>query len=70
MPEDQALQIHWHITSPDLTTEELELIIAFLGTLTDESLLPQLPKQVPSGLPVVDANYQKSHLNNNQYSGE
>lgn len=70
VPEDQALQIHWHITSPDLTTEELELIIAFLGTLTDESLLPQLPKQVPSGLPVVDANYQKSHLNNNQYSGE
>lgn len=68
--EDQALQIHWHITSPDLTTEELELIVAFLGTLTDESLLPQLPKQVPSGLPVVDANYQKSHLNNNQYSGE
>ena len=70
VPEDQALQIHWHITSPDLTTEELELIVAFLGTLTDESLLPQLPKQVPSGLPVVDANYQKSHLNNNQYSGE
>ncbi|QOL26833.1 cytochrome-c peroxidase [Thalassotalea sp. LPB0316] len=70
IPKDQQLQIHWHITSPDLTKHELELIVAFLGTLTDESLTPAIPQQVPSGLPVVDEKYQQTHLNNNQYSGE
>jgi cytochrome c peroxidase len=36
-----------------LTTGEQEDLIAFLGTLTDESRLPEVPDHVPSGLPVV-----------------
>jgi parallel beta-helix repeat protein len=36
-----------------LTAEEKADLIAFLGSLTDVSALPQVPQGVPSGLPVV-----------------
>jgi cytochrome c peroxidase len=36
-----------------LTPQEKADLIAFLLALTDESALPQVPKRVPSGLPVV-----------------
>jgi parallel beta-helix repeat protein len=36
-----------------LTPQEKADIIAFLLALTDESALPEIPKRVPSGLPVV-----------------
>jgi parallel beta-helix repeat protein len=36
-----------------LTSEEQQDLIAFLNALTDESQLPEVPKRVPSGLPVV-----------------
>ena len=58
VPKDQKLQIHWHIWEPNLTDEEVELIVAFLGTLTDESLTPKVPAKVPSGLPPIDAKTQ------------
>ncbi len=58
VPKNESLQLHWHIWEPDLTGEEMQLIVDFLGTLTDESLTPEIPKQLPSGLPVVDEKYQ------------
>lgn len=36
----------------DLTPDEKTDLTAFLEALTDESMLPEVPKQVPSGLPV------------------
>lgn len=50
VPEGEDLHLHWHITSPDLTEYELDRIVDFLGTLTDESLAPAVPGRVPSGL--------------------
>ena len=41
-----------------ITPEEKHDLIAFLGSLTDESNLPEFPDNVPSGLPVV------THLKN------
>jgi cytochrome c peroxidase len=43
-----------------LTPQEKADLIAFLLALTDESALPQVPKRVPSGLPVVQP--QVPHL--------
>jgi cytochrome c peroxidase len=50
IPEGENLHLHWHITSPDLTDYELDRLVDFMGTLTDESLKPQIPARVPSGL--------------------
>src|SRR6185295_8781007 len=36
-----------------LSEDEQKDLIAFLGSLTDESALPEIPDRVPSGLPVV-----------------
>ncbi|GAA5134146.1 cytochrome-c peroxidase [Thalassotalea piscium] len=59
IPEGEEMLIHWHISEPNLTDDELDLIVTFLGTLTDESLTPRIPQQVPSGLPVIDEKYQE-----------
>jgi len=68
VPEGEQLYLHWHIWEPNLTDEEIDLIVEFLGALEDESLTPEVPHQVPSGLPVVDANYQQANKakNNNK----
>lgn len=63
IPEGESLQLHWHIWEPNLTDNELDLIVEFLGALSDESLTPQVPKFVPSGLPVIDAAHQKNLSN-------
>jgi cytochrome c peroxidase len=56
VPAGVDLQLHWHISSPNLSTYELDRLVDFLGTLTDESLVPQIPQQLPSGLsPVAQA---------------
>ena len=47
------------------TEEELDLIVDFLGALTDESLTPAIPKTVPSGLAPIDEKYQASQQKNN-----
>ncbi|NMP17599.1 cytochrome c peroxidase [Thalassotalea sp. Y01] len=57
VPEDEELLIHWHIWEPNLRPEEIDLIVEFLHSLNDESLTPQLPESLPSGLPVVDQKY-------------
>jgi len=51
VPAGVDLQLHWHISSPQLSDYELDRLVDFLGTLTDESLAPAVPRRVPSGLP-------------------
>ena len=46
------LYLHWHIWEPQLSEQELDRLVDFLGALTDESFLPATPRRVPSGLPV------------------
>ncbi|GHE98151.1 hypothetical protein GCM10011501_29600 [Thalassotalea profundi] len=67
IPEGETMLIHWHISEPNLTDDELDLIVTFLGTLTDASLTPRIPTKVPSGLPVVDKKYQQ-RISENQSS--
>jgi cytochrome c peroxidase len=50
VPKDVDLILHWHIWEPNLKEEEIDKIVAFLKTLTDESFKPEIPKQNPSGL--------------------
>ncbi len=50
VPKDQELILHWHIWEPDLSDSELDKLVAFLKTLTDESFKPKIPIRVPSGL--------------------
>lgn len=56
VPAGVDLRLHWHISSPNLTDDELDRLVDFLGTLTDESLKPQVPETVPSGLAPVTHN--------------
>ncbi|MFC3092801.1 cytochrome-c peroxidase [Alteromonas sediminis] len=62
VPENETLQLHWHIWEPNLTREEVLLIVEFLGTLTDESLIPAIPDKVPSGRSVTQALQVQSTL--------
>lgn len=52
LPEEEKSRVivHWHIWEPRLTDNELDRLVDFLGTLTDESFKPQIPERVPSGL--------------------
>lgn len=50
VPQGEKLAIHWHIWEPQLTATELDRLVDFLRTLTDESFRPQIPAQLPSGL--------------------
>jgi cytochrome c peroxidase len=55
VPKSVPQQVHWHIAmkAPQLSQADVEALVAFLGTLTDESLKPRVPEAVPSGLPVA-----------------
>ena len=55
VPRKEQLMIHWHIWEPNLTDQEVTLLSKFLGTLTDQSFMPEIPWSVPSGLPVARA---------------
>lgn len=50
VPDGENLLIHWHIWEPNLTDYELERLVDFLKTLTDESFKPIIPEALPSGL--------------------
>ena len=63
VPQGVELHLHWHISSPDLTDYELDRLVDFLATLTDESLKPQIPEQLPSGLTPV-APRPTAHIEN------
>jgi cytochrome c peroxidase len=53
VPENEDLLIHWHIVDPKLSKDELECLVAFLHTLTDESFKPAVPKRLPSGFNIL-----------------
>ncbi len=50
VPDGENLLIHWHIWEPNLTDYELDRLVDFLKTLTDESFKPKVPEVLPSGL--------------------
>ena len=50
VPKGEQLRIHWHIWEPNLTDYEMDRIVDFLQTLTDESFMPIIPVEVPTGL--------------------
>jgi len=49
VPPREKLHIHWHIWEPKLTGNELDRLVDFLKTLTDESFKPRVPQVLPSG---------------------
>ena len=53
VPEGEDLLLHWHISEPNLTGDELDRLVDFMGTLSDSSLLPIIPQSVPSGLTTI-----------------
>jgi len=53
VPEGVDMHIHWHIWEPNLTDYEMDRVVDFLRTLTDESFTPQIPERIPSGLAPV-----------------
>ncbi|WP_227020879.1 cytochrome-c peroxidase [Arenibacter algicola] len=52
VPEGENLLIHWHIWEPNLTDYEMDRLVDFLKTLTDESFKPKTPEVLPSGLKI------------------
>jgi len=50
VPKGEKLTVHWHIWEPKLSAREIDLLVDFLGALTDESFKPETPKRLPSGL--------------------
>ena len=50
VPEGEELKIHWHIWEPNLTEDELDRLVDFLKTFTDESFKPEQPLRLPSRL--------------------
>ena len=70
VPEDVDLHLHWHISSPNLTDYELDRLVDFLGTLTDESLMPVIPQQLPSGLSPAQQDSIPHVVSNENTSGE
>lgn len=54
VPENENLSLHWHIWEPKLSEDELDRLVDFLRTLTDQSFMPVLPQAVPSGLTPIN----------------
>ncbi|MBI2384107.1 MAG: cytochrome-c peroxidase [Gammaproteobacteria bacterium] len=50
VPPGEKLSLHWHIWEPKLAEREIDRLVDFLQTLTDERYTPQIPARVPSGL--------------------
>lgn len=50
VPEGENLYLHWHIWEPELSDSELDRLVDFLKTLTDESFMPKRPDRLPSSL--------------------
>ncbi len=49
LAQNQNLRIHWHIWEPQLSAYEMDRLVDFMKTLTDESFKPQVPTKLPSG---------------------
>jgi cytochrome c peroxidase len=50
VPAKEKLYLHWHIWEPHLTDYEMDRLVDFVKTLTDESFMPVTPEILPSGL--------------------
>ncbi|MFT7528333.1 MAG: cytochrome c peroxidase [Arenicella sp.] len=50
VPKDVEMLLHWHISEPDLREHEIDLIVGFLKTLSDQRFMPKVPTSLPSGL--------------------
>ena len=48
VPQDEDLRIHWHISEPNLSEYELDRLVDFLKTLTDETFKPRVPEKLAS----------------------
>ena len=48
IPKGENLYLHWHIWEPNLSDTELDRLVDFLQTLTDESFMPKRPDRLPS----------------------
>jgi len=61
----EKLHIHWHIWEPELKDHELDRLVDFLKTLTDETFTPRVPDILPSGksVQVRRQDYNISSLN-------
>ena len=46
---NEELNLHWHISEPNLSPEELDRLVEFLEALSDETFTPTIPEKVPSG---------------------
>jgi cytochrome c peroxidase len=57
---NEHLRIHWHIWEPNLTNNEMDRLVDFIKTLTDESFKPLIPEQVPSGISITESSSKKS----------
>lgn len=68
VPEGEEMLLHWHISEPNLTDDEMQLVVEFMATLTDESLTPAIPSILPSGLAPIDENYQTGRTDKNSTS--
>lgn len=66
VPAGENLHIHWHIWEPELTSYELDRLVDFLGTLTDESFKPRVPETLPSGKLPFAAMSRSNHAPLNQ----
>lgn len=55
LPRHEKQTVHWHVhmTSAQLSADDVKAVVSFLGALEDETMLPAAPPTVPSGLPVV-----------------
>lgn len=51
VPENEELTLHWHIWEPQISEEEIDRLVDFLHTLTDESFMPKTPAILPSEIP-------------------
>ena len=56
-PPGEDLKLDWRmiLKRPVLSRGDIEDVVAFLGALTDESLLPPVPISLPSGLPLASS---------------
>jgi cytochrome c peroxidase len=57
---NEHLRIHWHIWEPNLTSTEMDRLVDFVKTLTDESFKPRIPENVPSGISIKESSSKKS----------
>lgn len=59
VPKNERLHIHWHIWEPKLTEYEMDRLVDFVKTLTDESFKPHTPDVLPSGARIENKDHKQ-----------